>query len=385
MNVKQIYNFVNTITGEILGETGIVNEDLSNITDVGTRIFGATSVDNYVRTLVDQIAKIVFVNRPYSGKAPSVFMDAWEYGAIVEKISAEIPEASENESWELTDGASYPQDTFYKPVVSAKFFNNKTTFEVDMSFTEMQVKSAFRSAYELNSFISMITNAIEKSFTIKIDGLIMRTINSMIGETLHADTTGLMAVNLLTMYNTHFGLTGADALSADDAITEPEFIRYASMIMALYIDRMSRINVHFNIEHNPRFTSGDLLHIVMLSDFKAAANSYLQSDTFHNEFTALPNAETVPYWQGTGTNYGFSSISSINVKLASDNSVTVAQDGILAVMFDRDCLGVTNLERRVTTYYNAKAEFYNNFYKMDMGSFADMGEQFVVFYIDDAA
>ena len=383
MDVKQIYEFVNTLTGEILGETNIVNEDLSNIVDVGTKIFGATAVDNYVRTLVDQIAKIVFVNRPYSGKAPSVLMDAWEYGAIVEKISAEIPSASENESWELTDGESYSQDTFYKPVVSAKFFNNKMTFEVDMSFTELQVKSAFRSAYELNSFISMIVNAIEKSFTIKIDGLIMRTINSMIGETVHGDNTGLMAVNLLAMYNEHFNLSGANVLLAADAITDAEFIRYASMIMALYIDRMSRISVLYNIEHNARFTSSDMLHIVMLSDFKAAANSYLQSDTFHNEFTALPNAETVPYWQGTGTDYSFDSISSINVKLASDNTVTVEQGGILAVMFDRDCLGVTNLERRVTTHYNAKAEFYNNFYKMDMGAFADLGEQFVVFFIED--
>lgn len=384
MNVKQIYTFVNTITEEILGESGLVNEDLSNITDIGTKIFGATSVDNYVRTLVDQIAKIVFVNRPYSGKAPSVLMDAWEYGAIVEKISAEIPEASENQSWELTDGASYPQDIFYKPTVSAKFFNHKMTFEVDMSFTELQVKSAFRSAYEINSFISMITNAIEKSFTVKIDGLIMRTINNMIGETLNADTSGLMAVNLLDMYNTHFNLSGAAALTSDAAITDAEFIRYASMVMALYIDRLSRISTLYNIEGNARFTSNDMLHVVMLSDFKAAANSYLQSDTFHNEFTALPNAETVPYWQGTGTTYDFDSISGINVKLASDSTKTIEQSGILAVMFDRDCLGVTNLERRVTTHYNAKAEFYNNFYKMDMGSFNDMGEQFVVFYIQDS-
>lgn len=381
MNVKQIYEIMNTVTAETIGKSDIVNEDLSNIVDVGKEIFDATNVDNYVKTLVDVIAKVVFVNRPYSGKVPSVLMDSWDYGAVVEKISAEMPNASENETWKLENGKEYKQDIFYKPTVSAKFFNNKVTFEIDMSFTEIQIRSSFSSATEINSFISMIMNAVEKSFTVKVDGLIMRTINSMIAETINADTTGVKAVNLLTDYNAHFGTT----LTAAKAITNPEFIRYASMVMALYVDRMGSLSTLYNIGGKDRFTPNDMLHVVMLSDFKAAANSYLQSDTFHNEFTALPNAETVPYWQGSGTKYEFSATSKINVKLASDNTKTVEQSGIIAVMFDREALGVSNLNKRVTTNYNAKAEFYSNFYKMDCGAFNDLNENFVVFFVADAA
>lgn len=381
MDVKQIYEIMNTVTNETIGKSDLVNEDLSNIVDVGKEIFDTTSVDNYVKTLVDRIAKVVFVNRPYSGKVPSVLMDSWDYGAVVEKITAEMPNASENETWELENGKEYKQDIFYKPTVSAKFFNNKVTFEIDMSFTEIQIRSSFASATEINSFISMIMNAVEKSFTVKVDGLIMRTINSMIAETIHADTTGVKAVNLLTEYNTKFGTT----LTADKAITNSEFIRYASMVMALYIDRMGSLSTLYNIGGKDRFTPSDMLHVVMLSDFKAAANSYLQSDTFHNEFTALPNAETVPYWQGSGTKYDFASTSKINVKLASDNTKTVEQGGIIAIMFDREALGVTNMNKRVTTNYNAKAEFYSNFYKMDCGAFNDLNENFVVFYVSDVA
>lgn len=383
MDVKQIYNFVNGITNEILGKSALLNEDLSNIVDVGKELFDNTSVDNYVRTLVDHIAKVVFVNRPYSGKVPSVLMDSWDYGAVVEKITADLPDAIENKSWELTDGQEYNPNIFYKPTVSAKFFSNKITFEIDMSFTELQIRSAFNSATEINSFISMIMNAVEKSFTIKIDGLIMRTINAFIAEILHSGNA-ISAVNVLKLYNDKFNSgEGATRLAAVDAIYDKEFIRYASMIMALYVDRLSRISTLYNIGGKDRFTSADMLHVVMLSDFKAAANSYLQSDTFHNEFTALPNAETVPYWQGTGTNYDFNSISAINVKLASDNNTTVNKSGIICVMFDRDALGVSNLNRRVTTNYNAKAEFYTNFYKMDMGSFVDTNENGVVFFIAD--
>ena len=377
MQVKQIYEFVNALTQQVTGKSDLVAEDLSNIVDVGKEIFDATSVDNYVKTLVDRIAKVVFVNRPYSGKTPKILMDAWDYGAVVEKISADLPQATENESYELQHGKDYSPNVFYKPSISAKFFNNRVTFEIDMSFTELQIKSSFSSATEINSFISMIVNAVEKSFTVKIDGLIMRTINAMIAETLHADTNGIKAVNLLAEYNSKFGAT----LTADKAITNGDFIRYASMVMALYADRMARISTLFNIGGKDRFTPADKLLVVMLSDFKAAANSYLQSDTFHNEFTALPNAETVPYWQGTGENFSFASTSKIHVKLASDNTKEIEQSGILAVMFDREALGVANLNKRVTTNYNAKAEFYTNFYKLDCGTFNDLNENFVVFYV----
>lgn len=379
MQVKQIHEIMNTITGEILGKTDVVAEDLSNIVDVGNELLSNTSVDNYVKKLVDRIGKVIFVSRPYSGNVPSVLMDSWDFGSVVQKISAELPEATENESWKLTHGGEYKQDIFYQPTVTTKFFNNKVTFEIDMSFTEMQVKESFASAVEINSFLSMLYNAVEKSFTVKVDGLIMRTINNMIGETLHADKTNVKAVNLLKLFNDKFG----GDVKAADAITNKEFIRFASMTMALYTDRMSRISTLFNIGGKDRFTSSDMLHVVMLSDFKAAANSYLQSDTFHNEFTKLPNAETVPYWQGSGTDFAFDKVSAINVKTST--GATVSKSGILAVMFDRDAVGVSNLNKRVTTNYNAKAEFYTNYFKLDCGAFNDLNENFVVFYVEDEA
>ena len=378
MQVKQIYSLVNSITEEILGQSDLLQEDLSNVVDVGTQILDNTSVDNYVKKLVDRIGKVIFVTRAYSGNVPSVLMDKWDFGSVVQKIQAEMPEATTNQSWNLTNGTDYSPNVFYKPEVSVKFFNNKMTFEIDMSFTEIQVRESFANATEVNSFISMLYNAVEKSFTVKVDGLIMRTINNMIGETFAYDIDGVKAVNLLEMYNTEF----SQSLTADKCITNKDFIRFASFTMGLYIDRLSKISTLFNIGGKDRFTSRDLLHVVMLSEFKASANSYLQSDTFHNELTALPNAETVPYWQGSGKNYSFSDVSSINISTSS--GIDVVKSGVLAVMFDRDCLGVSNLDKRVTTNYNPKAEFYNNFFKLECGAFNDLNENFVVFYVEDA-
>lgn len=389
MEVKQIYNLVNTAAGEVLGATEVLTEDLSNVIDVGEQVFNAGAVDRYVKSLVNHIGKVIFVNRAYRGGAPSVLMDGWEFGSVLEKVQADLPDASENESWELENGASYDPNIFYQPKVSAKFFNQRVTFEIPVSFTEMQVKQSFSDATQLNSFISMLFVNVEKALTVRIDGLIMRTINNMIGETISSEYTassqygtksGVRAVNLLYLYNQQH----ADAtLTAAEAPTNPDFIRFAAYKMGLYADRMSKISKLFNVGGKERFTPSDMLHVVMLSDFASAANVYLQSDTFHEQFTRLPNAETVPYWQGSGTEYDFESVSSINIKTATNDTVELS--GILGVMFDRDALGVSNLDRRVTTNYNAKAEFYTNFYKFDAGYFNDLNENFVVFFVADVA
>lgn len=384
MEIKQVYNIVNDATKEITGESVILQEDLSNIVDVGEAIINANAIDSYVRSLNNHVGKVVFVNRKYAGSVPSVLMDGWEYGSILEKITAELPEATENESWELTDGASYDPNIFYKPTVHAKFFNKKVTFEVPMSFTELQVKQSFSNAEQLNGFVSMLYTAVEKAMTVKIDSLVMRTINNMIGETINDDFgsnalsggSGVKAVNLLYLYNQRYGTT----LTAAEAITTPEFIRFAAFEMGVYTSRLTKLSKLFNIGGTDKFTPKEFLHVVLLSDFKKAANVFLQSDVFHDNFTELPGAEEVPYWQGSGTGYAFTDISSINIKTASDGT-TINTSGILGVMFDRDALGVTNLDRRVTTNYNPKAEFFNNWYKFDAGYFNDTNENFVVFFV----
>ena len=376
MLMTQVYELMNDVTQEVLGETAVVQEDLSNVVDLGDQITNLNLLDHYVRSLVDHIGKMIFVNRKYQGSAPSLLMDSWEYGSILEKVTYDgLPEATENESWELTDGEEYNPNIFTKPQVSAKFFDKRVTFEVPMSFAERQVKSAFSSAAQLNAFFSMIYNAIDKSMTVKTDGLIERTLNNFIGETLYTGSGTVRSINLLAGYNTQYG----QSLTAEKAILTPEFIRYSAYMFKLFSDRMVKISNLFNAGGKDRFTPKDMQKIIMLSEFKTAADIYLQSDTFHNELTKLPEADEVAYWQGSGVAYDFRSTSAINVKTSAGN--TVAQAGILGVILDRDACGVSNLSKRVTTDWNAKGEFWNNWYKFDAGYFNDFNENGIVFHM----
>lgn len=390
MEVAQVYSIVNSATSQVLGETAVLKEDLTNIVDIGTEVFNSNAVDNYVRKLVDHIGKVIFVNRPYRGSVPSVLMDGWEYGSVLEKIRAELPEAKENPAWNLQDGQSYDDHIFYQPQVSVKFFNNKSTFQIPVSFTKRQVKESFSNETQLNAFISMLYTAVETSVTVKMDSLVMMTICNMIAQTLASEypsagygaKSGIRAVNLLYLYNQEYG----QSLTADKAVKTPEFIRFAAYTIGVYSDRMTRLSKLFNVGGTNRFTPKDLQHIVMLSDFAKASEVYLQSDTFHDELVALPSAETVPYWQGSGVGYDFGSISSLNVTIDVDGTDTaVNAGGILAVIFDHDALGVTNIYREVETSYTASAQFFNNYYDMEAGYFNDLNENFVVFFVADAA
>lgn len=383
MQVKQVYTLLNDTIKEVLGETAVVQEDLTGLVELGDTISNAVGYDKYVGSLVNHIGRVIFVNRKYQGSAPSVLMDGWEFGSILEKVSADLPEATENESWELTDGASYDQNIFYQPKVSVKFFNKKATFEIPMSFTEKQVKQSFSNAEQMNAFLSMLYNAVDKAMTVNIDMLIMRTINNFIGETIYDEygsgsqtgSSGPRAVNLLYLYNQ----TVATPITAAAALYDKNFIRFAAYVLKLYAGRMGKISKLFNIGGKDRFTPREMLHIVLLDEFDAAASVYLQSDTFHDELVKLPQAETVPFWQGSGTGYAFSDTGTIDIVKSDGTAIKVT--GVLGVMWDRDALGVCQRDRRVTTHYNAKAEFYNNWYKFDAEYFNDLNENFVVFFV----
>ena len=384
MKMNQVYEILNTVTTEILGESVVVAEDLSNIVDVGKAFENLQDgYDNYVRTLHDHIGRMVFVDRVKPSRAPNIMRDGWEYGSILEKIRIEMPDAEENESWNLVDRASYDTQIFYAPKVHAKFWNDRITFEIPMSFTEKQIKSSFSNAVQLNAFYSAIQTAIMNAMTKNLDALIMRTINNMTAETIYSEyptaqysaSSGVRAINLLYLYNQRYNQT----LSASDAMTTPEFIRFASYMMGLTLDRMDDWNKLYNLGGTEKFTPADRRHFVLLSEFKRSAGVFLYdaSSQFNTDDIKLPESETVNYWQGIGTAWG--ETSKLKVSTAQGHSVEIS--GVLGVAFDNDACAVCNEDRRVKTDVNNKAEFWTERHKFDCGYCNDFDEQFVVFFV----
>lgn len=385
MDVKQIYTLVNSITQEIAGDSGLIKEDFTNLVDVGSNVLGNNS-DNYVKALSNRIGKTIFNSDVYKPSlVPNVMRDSWEYGSILQSVNAAIPDASQNESWDLTNGTDYSPNVFYKPTVTQKFFNKRCTFEINMSFTEKQVKESFNSQTELNSFISMLYQTVENSFAIKAESLVQRAINNAIAETVNHESgvnNSLIFVNLLDKYNTEHGLSDDSALTADKCLNNLDFLKYIAFQILRYRDLLKSPSKLFNVENVFRFSNGDNINAVMLSEVYQRINVFLESGLFNPDKLSFNNIFTVPYWQGSGTGFSFDDISTVKVKTASGTDVT--QGGIIGVMFDKNAIGVCNSEKRVTTNFNPRAEFYTNFYKYDCQYFNDLSQNCIVFYIADS-
>lgn len=375
MVVTQLSTILNaSINPEIYGASAVVNEDLSNIVDVGSAVITG-GVDNFVKALPDVLAKTIFEDKVYQADSLGLLREDWEYGAILQKVYADELTTSNNDVWSLTNGQDYSPNVFYGPSVYAKYWNKKTTFEVDMSVTKKQVVEAFRGASEMNAFISMLYTTIENQFSYDLEALAQRLVNTLMAEVIHANNP-VNAINLLTEYNAGHTPT----ITAAEALESPEFLRFASYRMSITIDRLRKADKLFNVDGKLRFTDKKDLNIVALKDFVASADVYLQSGVWHNELTKLPNGiKTVPYWQGPGTAYDFANISKIDV--VAETGVAVAQGGILAVMFDKNAAMICNSERYTDTNYNAKARFTNIFTRADCSYFLDRSQNAVVFYI----
>lgn len=372
------------IIDQTTGAAAVAKEDLSNIVDLGKTVLDYTgqsnvNYDSFVRSLIDQVGKVMFVDRKYTSQAPNILKDGWEYGSILQKVRCEAPDARDNATWDLfnypvSGGAAYP-DPFElsKPTVQAKFFNSKATYEVPITLTDVQLRESFRSAEEFGRFIAMIENRIAMKITLCNDGLIMATIANLIAQKVH----GGKAINLLALYN---GASGN--LTAAEALTDKEFLRFASKTIAQYKKYLAGASTLYNDGGYLTFTPEDRLKFVANIEFSKSLDAYLYSDTFHNEFVNLPGYEEVAMWQGTGTSDD--DRLKIDVTIDANGTPTeVKQDGILAVMFDEEAAAVCNQNYRVTSQYNGRGEYTNYFYKWDAMYMNDVLENCVVFLIAD--
>ena len=382
MEVTQIAEIVNQTTAEVTGTEAVQNVDLNKVVEIGSEVLENDKlVEQYMKTLIDHIGKVVFVNRPYTGSTPSVMMESWEYGAILEKIQYEgLPEAEDNDTWDLEDGRSYDPNVFHKPTVSAKFYSERKTFDIPMSFARRQCKSAFSNGSQIQAFFAMIETAISNGMTVKMDSLVQLTLANAIA-TVYSNklTNPVQYVDLVSSYKT---ATGDTTVTPENALVKPEFCRWAAMTIKRILSRQKKLSTLFNAGGKYRHTPIDKNHLILHSDFTSAAEAYLYGDTYHNEFVKLPKAEEVAFWQGSGSGFDWADTSKIIViPRGADSPVTV--NNIVGISYDREALGVSNLDRRVTTNWNAKAEFTNNWYKFDAGYFNDFNENIVVFTLGE--
>lgn len=380
-NVAQIYSIVNDVAKMAYGENALTTVDTSSFIALGDSVISsANNRDKFLNTLVDRIGRTIFSVREYTVTDNDIVRKPFEFGCILQKIYVEMPEAKINNSWNIGENDYTPEFApIIKPRAKQKLFDKIATWEIDVTIPDKILKTAFLNETAMAVFIDAIFTALENMMKLAMENNINLTRASFIARKIDgAKPCG--AINLLADYNTL--ISPATPLTVANCLRDLGFLKYATQQIKLWSDRIVKMSKHFNEEEYVRHTPKSLQILNVLADFASATDTYLQSDTYHNELTKLPLYKVVPYWQGEGETYGFNDTSKIDIKIDADTTIT--ETGILAVLYDYEAMGVTITDRRATTERNNHDEYSNYYNKTDIGYFNDMSENGIVFYIKDA-
>ena len=375
--VEQIYTLVNETAKESMGEKAIAVKDVSSLIALGDSVLSSESdTENFLNTLVDRIARTVFSVRRYETDTEGMVRHPFEFGCIVQKIYVDMPEAKQNNSWEIgKEGYTPVFAPVIKPTAKQKLFKGITTWEVDVTIPDYMLRTAFLNETSMATFIDAIFTAMDNMITLALENNANLTRASFIARKLKGGKP-CGAINLLHEYNT---LTSA-SLTVESAMMNAEFLAWASRAINLWVKRMSKMSVLFNEEGYKRHTPKDKIVVNLLQDFTSACDTFLGANTFHDELVKLPMYDSVAYWQGAGESFDFNDTSAINIKI--DESNTITKKGIIGIVYDYEAMGVTLNERRSTSERNNHDEYTNYYNKANIGYFNDMSENGIVFYLE---
>ena len=389
MKVTDASSIVNALYQEMTGSTDITTVDASNIVDIGKTLQKVTSVDAIYKSIADKVGKVVLKNKLYTGKFPNLLRDGWEFGSIMETLRVKPYTAESDPSYNPTNG-NYPLTDYKAGGVVAKYFTDYDNFEFVYWKPTDQLWSAFNSMDEMVRFLGAIEVAVANSLTVRLQGLAKTAINNMIAQTVHADfpnTTSenynansyARSINVLKLYNDSTGsnLTVANCRQSAD------FLKFFVKLVMNTYDRLQDMSKIFNIDGEDTFTKPEDINLVVLSTVANDIKVNMQSDVYHKDLVSLPNYETVPYWQASGTSYDESVIGEIKVtiKTGEDTTATIELPGILGIMFDKNAIGINCEKRKTTTFYHPDLDQTKFFDKYFAQYYNDFSENFVVFYV----
>lgn len=371
MEATQIFGLVNEVAQQSLGRTDVKVTDTASLVTTGNLILGNdNTTENFIKTLVARVGRTIIRYRKYSNQLAPIVMDELEWGAIVQKISVEMPEVVEDETFEIEDGQSVDMFEVKKPKANQKLFHKNTPYSCFITIQKVQLKEAFLGATQMGSFISAVFGEVQNYLELSIENLSRLTINNFIGLTLPAQR-----INLVTNYN---ALNPAKVVTADSAMYDEAFLRYAIGQMNLYSKKLRTLSTLYNADGKARFTPDNKQMFGVINDFQTAMETQVQYAAFHESLVSKKANIEVPYWQGQKDPMKIH----VNVE---DNAGTreVELDNIIGFIFDRDALGTFRREEEVlTTPMNARGRYTNTFWHERQMWFNDLSENGIVFTLN---
>lgn len=372
MAVKKIYEIVNSVNSQTMGITDLTVVDEQGLISLGQTVLATNGLaDTWLNALAQRIGRTIISFREYKSKYSDMVLDSLKWGNIVQKIKVSMPEATEDESFNLVDGQSIDMYKVANPKMAQSFFTNETPYQFYVTVKRTQLEEAFTSEGAMNGFVGAIYGEVQNAIELSLESLARNCINNFIAERLKSDKC---TFNLLKMYNDET----SKKLTVNTCKHDKEFLAYCVSrinLISKYMENMTKI---YNDGTQTRHTPKTLQHLRILEDFESRLETVVQYQAFRDGYVKLNNYHTTSFWQN------IKSPDSIRVKPSSDNTTEITQNNIIGILYDRDALGLYKKDSwNSTTPFNSAGGYYNTYYHHKELYFNDLSENFVVFYLAD--
>lgn len=393
MKTNQLYTLLNSFKNEIIGAENITVKDTASYISFGRAVAASdANMDSCYQALADRIGRTIVLYEQLVRKNLVERMDAMEFGAILQTIETKsIANAKQNNSWIYgsTSNVIEQQNPFEilksdDTALLVQYFSKRGTWEIDKKIYDIQMTDAFINETAGSAFVEMIFQDMYNAMILAENDLQHGVISTAIASAIHAGTKETnpiptMARNLLHEYNT---LTNA-GLTVSTALINKEFLRYCAKEILLVTKKMRDPSIFYNELGATKWHESP--QVRLLTNYATASDAYLSADTYHKELVALPDYDTVNFWQARGTTDDFTTVSSVNIKVhegdADATGTDVSQSGVIAYVCDPRRQGYMFDRIRTKSIYNPASECTDYFHKADQGFFINRARCGVVFYI----
>ena len=375
LNFEQVSTVLTSIVKQATGQAVLTPTDTGSFTSVAQVALRADR-DAVMQDISNVIGRTIFSSRPYSAKMEGLMMDTFRWGNVMRKLSIADSDWEDDPAyawpalWDATqnpptgDGQAIDPWTIKKPNVLQTNFYGASVYFDEMTIFEDQLETAFRGPEELGSFLSLIMTNLSNRLELSNENIKRGLVANMIGALVDEANTDRV-VHLLTEY---IAATGQSYTS--QSIYEPAnfapFMKWVYSRVAQISDNMTEMSTKYQtvITGKPilRHTPYQDQRVYLYSPTRHDIDARVLADTFHDTYLRYADVETVNFWQSINTP------DSVNVTPAYTDTAgvlkvpqsAVSQGDIFGVMFDRDMMGMTMLDRRVlSTPLNTKGLYRN--------------------------
>lgn len=371
MTTEQIYGLVNTVNAEAFGHSAITVVDTSSLISLGNTVLSSsTNTEAFLNTLAQRIGRTILRFREYRNKLGDMVLNDFEYGAILQKIKVNMPEAEQDESYDLIDGNTVDPYVIAKPSVDQKLFVTRTPYQFHITIQRVHLKEAFLSPEAMGSFIGVVFGEVRNAIEVSLENLGRITIATAIAE-----YSTSREIPLVTDFNTEYNPT--PALTAAEALHNEEFLRYAIMRMMTTVDGIQDMSELYNDGSMQTFTPREDVRIKVLSEFQRRIESNVLYAAFNERFVDIPEGYTkINFWQAAQSPFD------VEITRPSD-SVATTVNNVVAILHDRDAMGVYKIDEEVATSdLNAAGLYYNQYWHEKQLRFLDLSENGVIFTLN---